>query len=52
MIAIAHIFVVSINGPIVRLIYENNETIDAFEILYWRSLIMILFTYGNVKREN
>ena len=45
MFALAANTCYSMTSPIVKIIYEHNKSISAYEILYWKSLSMMLFNY-------
>ena len=35
----------SMTSPIVKILFKHNPQISNFEIIYWKSLSMILFNY-------
>jgi drug/metabolite transporter (DMT)-like permease len=39
----------SLTSPIVKIIYEHNPSISAYEILYWKSISMMVFNYSFVR---
>lgn len=39
----------SLTSPIVKIIYQHNLAISAYEILFWKSISMMVFNYFYVR---
>ena len=50
MFAVASHILYSFGGPVIKILYDHNPGISEYEIIYWKSISMLLFNYIYIRK--